>query len=400
MYIGYDHAPKNLIPEADIVQHRLDFALDFTKTDAQLRHDLMYTKHRDNIIYTNSISLSQVLAQCKDHNIIPVIALNFFWAIRHKPETKHLWTSKITPVDMGRAARLVNDLITEAGFTKAYLSVLNEPTKWLNNEQIYQYSKAVVDNTTIGILIGNDEFFPEMFDYLASRFTGNSRVIIGYHALSSMGNWGKPNAYIGRISMMKGMASNYGLDIIGNECGTWFVSYREQEGHEVNKEIILECKKHGYKACLIVLPEMNINCINRYKLGYRIWDNEYRNIMIDNGYFGEFIKLIKEHGNKYTEFYEEEDMKLKVLKVGSKGNQVEWLQVILETEYGYENEGGADGVYGTKTKAQVMKYQKDNGLAEDGLVGKKTMAKLINEAGAVFTPTTWMNTLRVYMAYE
>ena len=93
----------------------------------------------------------------------------------------------------------------------------------------------------------------------------------------------------------------------------------------------------------------------------------------------------------------EDDMKLKVLKVGSKGNQVLWLQEILAYSYGIDNEGGFDGIYGTKTFDQVKTYQANNGLTQDGLVGKNTMFKLIEKS---ITPEKWFMRLKVYMAYE
>lgn len=92
-----------------------------------------------------------------------------------------------------------------------------------------------------------------------------------------------------------------------------------------------------------------------------------------------------------------DDMKLSVLKLGSKSNQVLWLQEILELEYGFENEGSFDGVYGSKTFTQVAAYQKANNLTVDGLVGKFTMVDLINKST---NPKAWMNRLEIYMAYE
>lgn len=63
----------------------------------------------------------------------------------------------------------------------------------------------------------------------------------------------------------------------------------------------------------------------------------------------------------------------KNLKFGSKGNGVKWIQWHL-------NKCGAslkvDGSFGTLTKAATIKFQKNNNLVPDGIVGVKTKAKL------------------------
>lgn len=63
-----------------------------------------------------------------------------------------------------------------------------------------------------------------------------------------------------------------------------------------------------------------------------------------------------------------------LLKQGSSGSEVKALQNKL-IEKGYLNDK-ADGIYGSKTKAAVVKFQKDNGLTADGIVGEKTAKAL------------------------
>ena len=64
------------------------------------------------------------------------------------------------------------------------------------------------------------------------------------------------------------------------------------------------------------------------------------------------------------------------LKNGSTGKDVEKLQKALEAA-GYDvGKTGADGVYGKNTAAAVKQYQKDNGLAVDGIAGKNTQGLL------------------------
>lgn len=63
-----------------------------------------------------------------------------------------------------------------------------------------------------------------------------------------------------------------------------------------------------------------------------------------------------------------------VLKQGSSGDLVKQVQTKL-IKWGYMS-GKADGIYGAKTKAGVMYFQRKNGLTADGIVGKKTAQAL------------------------
>lgn len=65
------------------------------------------------------------------------------------------------------------------------------------------------------------------------------------------------------------------------------------------------------------------------------------------------------------------------IKSGSKGELVELVQQMLN-EKGYSC-GSADGIFGTKTKNAVEKYQKAKGLSVDGIVGNNTYAKLFTD---------------------
>jgi hypothetical protein len=62
------------------------------------------------------------------------------------------------------------------------------------------------------------------------------------------------------------------------------------------------------------------------------------------------------------------------LKLNSRGTEVKELQTKLNA-LGY-NCGTADGIFGNKTLNAVKEFQKDNGLAVDGIVGKNTWKKL------------------------
>jgi len=65
------------------------------------------------------------------------------------------------------------------------------------------------------------------------------------------------------------------------------------------------------------------------------------------------------------------------LKTGSKGSAVKVLQCILNSS-GASPALTIDGIFGLKTKTAVMAFQKSHGLVQDGIVGPKTWAALLN----------------------
>ena len=64
-----------------------------------------------------------------------------------------------------------------------------------------------------------------------------------------------------------------------------------------------------------------------------------------------------------------------MLRTGSRGDAVRKLQELLNA-LGYDC-GSVDGIFGSKTKAAVLAFQKANGLGADGIVGPLTWGKLV-----------------------
>ena len=71
------------------------------------------------------------------------------------------------------------------------------------------------------------------------------------------------------------------------------------------------------------------------------------------------------------------------LRKGAKGEATKLLQTKL-AEFGYDlGKWGIDGDFGSATEAAVKKFQKANGLTQDGIVGKNTWGKLLQESKPV-----------------
>lgn len=67
-------------------------------------------------------------------------------------------------------------------------------------------------------------------------------------------------------------------------------------------------------------------------------------------------------------------------------SQIKTMQTKLKN-WGYYT-GKVDGIYGAKTKAAVKAFQRKNGLAVDGVVGKKTLAALGMPTGSTGTSSS------------
>lgn len=61
-------------------------------------------------------------------------------------------------------------------------------------------------------------------------------------------------------------------------------------------------------------------------------------------------------------------------KMGSRGTEVKNIQSRLKS-WGYYN-GSVDGIYGTKTRNAVIKFQKAHSLTADGIAGPRTLEKI------------------------
>ena len=66
----------------------------------------------------------------------------------------------------------------------------------------------------------------------------------------------------------------------------------------------------------------------------------------------------------------------KSLKLAMKGTEVKNLQTCLKLRNYLPASSKVDGIFGKKTKAAVIKFQKDNKIKTNGIVGPQTKAKL------------------------
>jgi len=92
-----------------------------------------------------------------------------------------------------------------------------------------------------------------------------------------------------------------------------------------------------------------------------------------NDYFAKFGKTMDDMRTDVQKMLNIAIMPM--LRMGAKGEAVSHLQHILST-LGYAL-GNVDGVFGVMTNQAVKRFQKDQKIAEDGIVGNQTWSRLI-----------------------
>ena len=383
-FIGGDHYNNGINhPDLQIYCHRIYAKLPYNLSDDELRHRLYTDVFKWDYYTRDDLCLKTFLEECKRYNVVPVVNNN------------PTFLDPACPVEeYARRGEILDQLIYDVGFDLAYNAHMNEPGKRHTTPECVQYNNAA--NARIKhypTIMGNDEYNMLDWNYMLDHDTSD---ILGVHPLSSLGyppNWQT-------IINWATMATARGKAYMITEGGSWFKQYMTADGWKVIKDTIIKAKELGYLATLIVLLDMNEGDYNP-KVGFRWFDKPFKNIQKTSDYWSSFINLVNGYGNKYiAPIEEDEEMKLVNLKIGSKGNQVKWLQEILEIEYGYENTGGYDGAFGQITDTQVRQYQTDMGITIDGIVGKGTTFELIEKAGEHFSSAYWNTKLEVWMRFE
>lgn len=401
MLIGQDHTPTNVVPGVQCAVHRISIDVNLGLTDNQLRHKIWNTNMPRDLfrIYPHGgVTLKQFLDECKRLNVIPMVNLNFgrrIWNIDKRPND---WKRKYTTAQWSRLSRLVGEIMLgQYNFDEQYVLVFNEPAKWLDRHEIGMYTRATNQGfgsirARLPIVAINEErdlavHHGDVYRYVLTHFRKDFDYI-GDHPLSSIMN----DAYW-KIGAQASLAREFNMPIMATEAGSWEHRYTSPTGHERNKRIILECKKHGYKCCNIVLIDCNTSYPN---LGYRRWDKYYNNI-IDVPrmtpavtYFDDFMDFAKQHGRQEQQEEQKgviDGMIIRTIGVGAndikRGYPVGFLQELLsvhdELPDSYITEEWNSATDNALRNFQEKMQEKYPNVRVDGRAGRQTFRMLITE---------------------
>jgi len=346
--------------------------------DSDIKNYLLTAYAKDEV-YTNKITLPDMIAEAKKYTMKLVIGMN---------ESHGEDNPLVTPEVFGRAAGILADILIENGFNNetAGLNLINEPKeRWnLHWTEYVQYIRAA-DKYVKGrlpLIIYNEEvhFFPSQTGFgikdilNAIKDIPKDRIIIGVHHLSSLGY---PPKWQNVIDA-KTIANGYERPVMCNEGGSWFKSYREEEGHNINIKLMKRCKETGYVGFGICLNEVNEaghNMSNWNNLGYRIWDNNYTKILSQTNW-DKFENELKKYKNKPEEFEEEDDMKLEQFyykgKVSFPNDNGRYGVKFLQLCFGLKPTGVMDSSFDNT----VRNYQSQQHILVDGIVGPQTFNEI------------------------
>jgi hypothetical protein len=109
-------------------------------------------------------------------------------------------------------------------------------------------------------------------------------------------------------------------------------------------------------------------------------------------YWNDYVRIINEKYKPIIPIEEDDDMKLdKIYNVGSRGIGVKFIQMVLNEDIKPDPLLVVDGIWGSKTNAIVLAYQKKYNLSQyAGAIGGNTMQQMINLYPAIWNKTEYL----------
>jgi len=140
-------------------------------------------------------------------------------------------------------------------------------------------------------------------------------------------------------------------------------------------------------------PNRNTNAIDG---GHVVMANRMKFNGLDNEFYTKIINNCKKTVVVTPTIDQVKDCKNRLsFKVGMRGESIKKVQGLLGTKYanilGVNNKQQYDGVFGPKTEKAVRQFQMDNNLTPDGVVGCKTIGKMLEILRSSVKPTETPN---------
>ena len=287
------------------------------------------------------------------------------------------------------------------------IDLVNEPCKYIHKEQYANLINIAYDQVKGRLPVGagcDELIYGDMYQYISSH--ANFDVLVVHIQGACNNELNTSNL----TNFALNLATSYKRLVDCNESN--YFSVNTDSGYKGLLMNLKYAEKIGCKNFPIVFINLDKSA---FAVNTDRWErlSFFVNGSIHSSYWNDFSKLIEAKCPipniiPLPIIEDENFMKLKDLKIGSKGNQVRFLQEILMIEYSFPNEyeNPFDGKFGNLTDKQVRAYQTANNLKVDGYVGINTMTSLILDINKKpvedrkFSTDYWFKKLQIYMAYE
>jgi len=339
--------------------------------------------YRRDWYYTNPINLKIMAAQAKQFGMYFIVN-----------NCTHWFDPDISPDLFGRASGAIADHLIQLGYNKdaAAIALFNEPGKpqycghgveGAKKYVLYCQASHKYVQGGFPLILVNDEYHNIDEKYIFDNTKNIPDRIFGVHHLSSLGN--PPNWQ--NIVYAKTQANEWKVPIICTEGGPWFNDYQSPEGHAINAELLKRSDELDYDGRAIDFVDNNkTGKTSKYpKLGYRVWKDDYSEI-ISSKNWDKFENELKKY-NKEEQPMPEERL-IKKTRPPMAGPDVKTLEDKLR-EIGFDT--AEDSTYTDNDYRGVKVFQEIAGIVIDGVVGPQTLGKLNEYNAGNFMPEVFQN---------
>lgn len=279
------------------VDYRMSQSIPNTINDDQLRQQVLTGCYFDGY-YTIPINMEIMIGQALNYSMFLTITNNINYSI--KGVSTELY---------GRTSGMIADWLDTFDFQgKAAICIFNEPGDWwkFDENQYCQYVRAA-HNYVKGrypLIIINDEYHRLNEQNIFTQLADIKQYLHwGVHHLSSL------DSNFNNVRDAKTQANEFGIPLWCSEGGSWYISYRKLDGHNINKRLIDECAKYEYEGCAIVCVDVNDYGASKWQnLGYRIWNNNYTALTTLSSYWADFESKLKQYKEEPMEYLRPEEL--------------------------------------------------------------------------------------------
>lgn len=257
-------------------------------------------------------------------------------------------------------------------------TVDNESEEWTSFEAYMNWVRVIHDALMGEFDLGAGNFGTNArswYESLVNLYNQGYYEVLDIHYQNGLNNKTDITAFSNWVSNLK---NSKGIKRIACTEGNNFYRVTTATGHGLVKFQINEAERIGCEDfCFVYCNWMHNGIESDNDMSYNYNFNQV------SPFWPDMLNFINEKKPK-----DDDGMKLDTIyKNGSRGIGVQFIQMVLNSDIKPEPLLKADGIWGVKTNAIVLQYQKKYSLSQyEGAIGANTMQQMIN-----LYPDIWDN---------